>query len=230
VEYWNDGAKRNLKIFSVLSNITPVFDHSILEELAMTRCEKDFIEQVRKILNTRTRRIIEQPSLARAAVLVPLFKKGQDCHIVFTKRSDNVRYHKGEISFPGGVFDEKDLELQRTALREASEEIGLKESDVQIIGVLDDIITVTQFIVTPFVALFPYPYPFELSSIEIAELIEVPLAALLNKDSFSEREIIRGTRKEVVLAYQYESHIIWGATARILRQFLDLISPSGVER
>jgi 8-oxo-dGTP pyrophosphatase MutT (NUDIX family) len=190
----------------------------------MGYCEKDFIEQVRKILNTRDRKMIEQPSLARAAVLVPLFTKGQDCHIVFTKRSDNVRYHKGEISFPGGVFDDKDLELQRTALREASEEIGLKESDVQIIGVLDDIITVTQFIVTPFVGLFPYPYPFELSPIEIAELIEVPLPALLDEDCFSEREIIRGTSKEVVYAYQYENHIIWGATARILRQFLDLIS------
>ncbi len=194
----------------------------------MTRCEKDFIEQVQKILNTRKRRIIEQPPLAHAAILIPLFKKGQDCHIVFTKRSDNVRYHKGEISFPGGVFDEGDLELQRTALREAFEEIGLKESDVQIIGVLDDIITVTQFIVTPFVGLFAYPYPFELSPIEIAELIEVPLSALLDEDCFSEREIIRGTRKEVVFAYQYENHIIWGATARILKQFLDLISTSRI--
>jgi 8-oxo-dGTP pyrophosphatase MutT (NUDIX family) len=196
----------------------------------MGYCEKDFIDQIRKILNTRERRLIEQPSLARAAVLVPLFKKWENCHIVFTKRSDNVRYHKGEISFPGGVFDERDLELQRTALRETFEEIGLKESDVQIIGVLDDIITVTQFIVTPFVGLFSYPYPFELSPIEIAELIEVPLSALLDEDCFSEREIIRGTRKEVVLAYQYENHIIWGATARILKQFLDLISHPSAER
>lgn len=196
----------------------------------MKYCEKDFIDQIRKILNTRERRIAEHSSLARAAVLVPLFEKGQDCHIVFTKRSDNVRYHKGEISFPGGVFDEKDLELQRTALREAFEEIGLRESDVQIIGLLDDIITVTQFIVTPFVGLFPYPYPFELSPIEIAELIEVPLSALLDKDSFSEREIIRGTGKEVVYAYQYENHIIWGATARILKQFLELVSSASAER
>jgi 8-oxo-dGTP pyrophosphatase MutT (NUDIX family) len=190
--------------------------------------EKDFIDQVRKILNTRDRRIIEQPSLARAAVLVPLFKKGQDCHIVFTKRSDNVRYHKGEISFPGGVFDERDLELQRTALREAFEEIGLKESDVQIIGVLDDIVTVTQFIVTPFAGFFPYPYSFKLSPIEIAELIEVPISALLDEDCLTEREVIRETGKEVVYAYQYENHIIWGATARILRQFLDLVSSSRV--
>ena len=189
----------------------------------MNYCEKDFIEVLRNILTTRDRRLIENPPFARAAVLVPLFKKGGDCHIIFTKRTDTVRYHKGEISFPGGVFDEGDLELQRTVLREAFEEIGLKENDVQIIGVLDDIVTITQFIVTPFVGLLPYPYPFKLSSIEIAELIEVPMAALLDEDCFSEREIIRGTGKEVVYAYQYENHIIWGATARILKQFLDLI-------
>ena len=212
------------------NGVVPVLHHFILPVLVMNCCEKDLVDQVRKILNTRDRRIIEQPSLARAAVLVPLFKKGEDCHIVFTKRSDNVRYHKGEISFPGGVFDERDSELERTALRETDEEIGLKENDVQIIGVLDDIITVTQFIVTPFVGLFPYPYPFKLSPVEIAELIEVPLSALLDKDCFSEREIIRGTGKEVVLAYQYQNHIIWGATARILKQFLDLISYPSAER
>ncbi len=194
----------------------------------MRYCEKDYIEELRNILQTRKRVVIENPPFARAAVLVPLFKKEEDCHIIFTKRSDNVRYHKGEISFPGGVFDERDLELERTALRETNEEIGLDENDVQIIGVLDDIITVTQFIVTPFVGLFPYPYSFKLSPIEIAELIEVPLSSLLGEDRFSEREIIRGTGKEVVYAYQYENHTIWGATARILKQFLDLISPSRI--
>jgi 8-oxo-dGTP pyrophosphatase MutT (NUDIX family) len=196
----------------------------------MNDCEKDFVNQIREILSLRKRRVIEHPPFSHAAVLVPLFRKGENCHIVFTKRSDNVRYHKGDISFPGGVFEEKDGELQRTALREAFEEIGLKQDDVQIIGMLDDIITVTQFIVTPFVGLFSYPYPFKLSPIEIAELIEVPLSALLAENCFSEREIIRGTGKEVVLAYQYQNHIIWGATARILRQFLDLVSHPGVER
>lgn len=189
----------------------------------MRSCEKDFLKVLRNILGTRKRRIIEHPPFARAAVLVPLFKKGEGCHIVFTRRSDNVRYHKGEISFPGGVFDERDLELQRTALRETFEEIGLKEHDVQIIGVLDDIITITQFIVTPFIGLFHYPYPFKLSPIEIAELIEIPISALLDEGCFSEREVIRGTGKEVVYAYQYENHLIWGATARILKQFLEMI-------
>jgi 8-oxo-dGTP pyrophosphatase MutT (NUDIX family) len=172
--------------------------------------------------------VIEHAPFSHAAVLVPLFRKGDVCHLLFTKRSDQVKYHKGEISFPGGVVDEADSELERTALREAFEEIGLKEKDVQIIGVLDDIVTITEFIVTPIVGLFPYPYPFKVSEVEIAELIEVPLASLLDEDCFSEREIIRGTRKEVVYAYQYEGHTIWGATARILKQFLELISSQEV--
>jgi len=192
--------------------------------MGMGPCEKDFIDQVRNILSTRERRVIEHPSFAHAAVLVPLFKKGEGCHILFTKRTDQVKYHKGEISFPGGVFDEKDSGLERTALREAFEEIGLKGNDVQIIGVLDDIVTITEFIITPFVGLFSYPYPFKLSPIEIEELIEVPLSFLLDENCFSEREIVRGDRKEIVYSYQYGNHIIWGATARILKQFLDLIT------
>jgi len=187
---------------------------------------KDFIQQIQNLLSSRQRRVIEHPPFSHAAVLVPLFQKEGDCHLLFTKRSEEVKYHKGEISFPGGVVDEEDRELIHTALREAHEEIGLKESDVQIIGVLDDIVTITEFIVTPIVGLFPYPYPFKVSEVEIAELIEVPIASLLNEDSFSEREIFRGDQKEIVYAYQYGKHIIWGATARILNQFLDLITLS----
>jgi 8-oxo-dGTP pyrophosphatase MutT (NUDIX family) len=123
------------------------------------------------------------------------------------------------------MFDEEDVDLRRTALREAFEEIGLKEDTVHILGVLDDIVTITEFIVTPFVGVFPYPYPFELSPIEISELIEVPFASLLDPDRFGEKEIIQIGQKRMVQAYQYKHHNIWGATARILRQFLDLITP-----
>ncbi len=192
----------------------------------MKYCEKDFIDQIGKMLSSRKRRVIEHPPFSHAAVLVPLFQKEGDCHLLFTKRSEEVKYHKGEISFPGGMVDEEDKELINTALREADEEIGLKEIDVQVIGVLDDIVTITEFIVTPIVGFFPYPYPFKVSEAEIAELIEVPLASLINENNFSEREIFRGGQGEIVFAYQYGKHIIWGATARILNQFLDLITSS----
>ncbi len=176
------------------------------------------------ILNRRERKVIEHPSFPRAAVLLPLYEKDGGCHLLFTKRTYQVKHHKGEISFPGGMFDKEDADLERTALREASEEIGLEERDAQILGALDDIVTVTEFIVTPFVGVVPYPYPFKLSPVEIAELIEVPLATLLDPSCFGEKEIIQNDRKRMVEAYQYKDHNIWGATARILKQFLDLIS------
>jgi 8-oxo-dGTP pyrophosphatase MutT (NUDIX family) len=184
---------------------------------------EDFIEHIKKILSRRERRIIKNTSFSHAAVLVPIFKKNKDCHILFTKRTEQVKHHKGEISFPGGMADKEDYDLKRTALREAFEEVGLKQEDVEILGALDDIVTVTEFIVTPYVGIFPYPYPFKLSSVEIEELIEVPISHLLKKECFSEREIERMGRKELVYSYQYKNHIIWGATARILKQFLDLI-------
>jgi 8-oxo-dGTP pyrophosphatase MutT (NUDIX family) len=190
--------------------------------------KKDFIDRIRNILGNRERKVIEHLPFAHAAVLVPLFKKGKDCHFLFTKRTNTVRYHKGEISFPGGVFDEGDSELEQTAVREAFEEIGLQQDDVQILGVLDDIVTITEFIVTPFVGLFPYPYPFKVSPIEIAELIEVPLSSLLDEKCFGEREIMQGEKRRIVYTYQYGKHTIWGATALILKQFLDLISSSQV--
>jgi len=190
----------------------------------MKVCGSYFVDEIRDILKQRERKVIEHPAFPRAAVLVPLFDKEGSCHLLFTRRTDQVKYHKGEISFPGGMFDEEDGDLKKTALREAFEEIGLNEDDIQILGALDDIVTVTEFIVTPFVGIFPYPYTFKLSPIECAELIEVPLASLLDTDCYGEKEIIQHDQKRIVETYQYRHHNIWGATARILKQFLDLIS------
>jgi 8-oxo-dGTP pyrophosphatase MutT (NUDIX family) len=190
----------------------------------MNVCGKYFGDEIRKILHGRERKVVDHLPFPHAAVLLPLFEKEGECCILFTKRTHLVKHHKGEISFPGGMFDKEDTDLERTALREASEEIGLGERDAQILGALDDIVTVTEFIVTPFVGVVPYPYPFKLSPVEIAELIEVPLATLLDPNCFGEKEIIQNERKRMVEAYQYNDHNIWGATARILKQFLDLIS------
>jgi len=190
----------------------------------MRGCAEDFLRKIRHTLSGRERKTIDHLALSRAAVLVPLFEKKEECHLLFTKRTERVKYHKGQISFPGGMVDKEDRDLEMTARRESYEEIGLKEDDLEILGALDDIVTVTQFIVTPFVGYFPYPYSYQVSDIEIAELIEVPLSHLLAPGCFAEREISQGDHQDVVSCYQYGEHIIWGATARILKQFLDLLS------
>jgi 8-oxo-dGTP pyrophosphatase MutT (NUDIX family) len=162
----------------------------------------------------------------RAAVLVPLFEKDKTCHLLLTRRTEQVKHHKGQISFPGGMADPGDRDLIQTALREAREEIGLEEIDVQVLGPLDDIVTITDFVVTPIVGLCPYPYAFQLSPVETAELIEVPLAHLLRPDCYGVKEIVDNGRKRIVESYQYLHYDIWGATARILKQFLELITLS----
>ena len=193
----------------------------------MRSCEKYFIDAIKQILSARERMGIEQDPFPHAAVLVPLFKKDGDCHLLFTKRSDQVKHHKGEISFPGGAFDSEDGDLKTTALREAFEEIGLEKKDVHILGMLDDIVTTSEFIVTPFVGLIPYPYPFRVSSIEIAELIEAPLSSLEDPLCSGDREIMKDGLKRISFTYQYGTYLIWGATARILKQFLELVSSPG---
>jgi hypothetical protein len=100
----------------------------------MDHCEQEWIDWIRNILASRQRKVIEHHPFAHAAVLVPIFKKGEDCDILFTKRTDRVKYHKGQISFPGGGVHEEDSDLEETALREAYEEIGLKRKDVEILG------------------------------------------------------------------------------------------------
>jgi 8-oxo-dGTP pyrophosphatase MutT (NUDIX family) len=201
-------------------------------EAKMEPCGKNFIRELEDIFSRRERMPIEDPAYVRAAVIVPLFNKDGNCYLLFTRRTQEVKHHKGQISFPGGAFDKEDGDLRRTALRETCEEIGLREEDVRIIGILDDIVTTTNFVVTPFVGYFRYPYPFRLSRREIDELIEVPLSVLLDPASFSEREIDDGDLKRLVYNYQCGPHAIWGATALILKQFLGLISsfysPCGV--
>lgn len=138
-----------------------------------------------------------------------------------------MKDHKGEISFPGGVVESGDPALLDTALRECNEEIGLAPADVTVLGQLDDIETAsTGYLISPFVGLIPYPYAFQVNADEIEALIIVPLEALL-KPSTSRRHTGSGEDPQIPAPiFRYEDHIIWGATARILLQLVDLIAHS----
>ena len=182
-------------------------------------------KEIKKTLASRTKKYLPDHRLRRAAVLIPLFKKTGEYHILFTKRTEKVAHHKGQISFPGGQQDKKDPDLLTTALRETEEEMGIAPRDVQILGELDDFCTAsTDFCISPFVGLIPYPYPFRVNPHEIAEVIEAPLRVLRQENQMRQEIFLRDGEPFPVYFYEYQDYTIWGATARILKEFLDLLS------
>jgi 8-oxo-dGTP pyrophosphatase MutT (NUDIX family) len=183
------------------------------------------IQEIKTVLTNRFRnRLLMTADVTRAAVLVPVFRKNGSYHVLFTRRSETVRHHKGDISFPGGAHDDRDADLQFTALREAFEEIGLQPEDVEILGTLDDVITMSNYLVTPFVARIPYPYPFVPSTDEIAEIIELPLGCFLRQDTLTEDMRTYEEKERRVFVYNFGRYVIWGATAKIMRQFMELLA------
>jgi len=139
-----------------------------------------------------------------------------------------VKEHKGQISFPGGACQEGDRTLLDTALRESAEEIGLAPGEVKILGELDDTLTETSnYIISPFVGLIPWPYQLKVDGWETEEIIEVPISALMDKDSLRQETKIIGGQQVTSYFYHYRGRIIWGATAKILHQFLDIFAIEG---
>ncbi len=186
---------------------------------------REMMEQLGQALSRRQKQHIIDTSRVAAAVLVPIYYKQGEYYILFTKRTEKVKEHKGEISFPGGAYQEEDRTLLDTALRECAEEISLPADEVRVLGELDDIASRTSnYIISPFVALIPWPHRLKVDGEEAEEIIEVPIQALLDEDCMrQETEIVNG--KEVPLYfYHYKGKVIWGATARILNQFLDIFA------
>ena len=182
----------------------------------------NWMEDVRRRLAVRPRRDPEKGNARRAAVLVPLFVRERMLWIVFTRRTETVEHHRGQISFPGGVEEPIDDDLSATALRETYEELGILPEDVRLLGTLSPIVTVTDFYVAPFVAAIPQPYVFSPAETEIAEVVEAPVAAL--SDPAVKETKFLPDRDEPVLFYRYGRHVIWGATARILAELLEALA------
>lgn len=169
---------------------------------------------------------IKCSDLIPSAVLLPVFQANDRYHVLFIKRSQTVAHHKGEISFPGGVVDPEDPSWLHTALRECNEEIGVAPEDVQVLGRLDDMETVsTGFVIAPFVGLIPYPYDFRINADEITMLVIVPLETLVAVNPEGDPTADPEENRRPAPVFSIEGHVIWGATARILVQFLDVIRP-----
>jgi 8-oxo-dGTP pyrophosphatase MutT (NUDIX family) len=180
-------------------------------------------ETIRRVLSARKKVAVQDQSLMPAAVLLLLYPKDGEYCILLQKRTDGVEHHKGEISLPGGSRDLDDRDFLDTALREVHEEMGIRPEAVTVLGDLDDVVTRSQFGIRVFVGTIPYPYPFKPSPVEIAEVLEVPVAELLS--SANRREEVRWVDGRVSKAYSYayKEHLIFGATAQIITQFLELL-------
>ena len=181
--------------------------------------------RLQSILSQRVPVIVPpDPTRRQAAVLLPLFKNATDYHLVFTKRTETVRHHKGQVSFPGGSFEPADGDLLTTALRESYEEVGIEPEHVSILGRLDDLATFsTSFTISPFVGLIPYPYPFRPNPIEVAIVFDASLSILA--DPTVGRRYIRARDDGATIEdyeFHVDGHVIWGATARLIHHFLEV--------
>jgi 8-oxo-dGTP pyrophosphatase MutT (NUDIX family) len=165
---------------------------------------------------------IEVPAGANlkcAAVLLPLLWHEQGWHLLYTRRTNRVESHKGQVSFPGGACDEREQTPDSTALREAQEELGIRPQDVRVLGRLANLLTISSYRVTPVVGVIPWPYVFHVESAEVARVFTVPLQWLANPSNRWEMRI-PGTKRRVYFFHPYDSELIWGATARITVDFL----------
>jgi 8-oxo-dGTP pyrophosphatase MutT (NUDIX family) len=181
------------------------------------------VARTRARLPGRARRVVAPGPLVRAAVLVPIVDHGE-AFLVFAQRSERVGQHAGQISFPGGRIDAADPDDLHAALREAEEEVGLPPSAVEPLGMLDDTETfATQYVITPWVGVVRAPVAWQPDGHEIEKVIEVPVAALLAEGCFRVEQWERSGITRDVYFYEYQGTTIWGATARILKQYLDLV-------
>lgn len=182
------------------------------------------VSLTRARLAARRRRVVPRGPLVQAAVLVPLIDRGGP-RVVFAKRTERVGTHKGQISFPGGTLDAADPSLLDAALRESEEEVGLPRRAVEPLGALDDTETVaTRFVITPWVGVVREPVVWRPDGEEIEKVIEVPFAALVDPANTRVERWERGGVVRDMYFYDYGGETIWGATARIVKDYLDLVT------
>jgi 8-oxo-dGTP pyrophosphatase MutT (NUDIX family) len=158
-----------------------------------------------------------------AAVLVPLLRQDGDWHLLYTRRTDIVESHKGQVSFPGGACDDGETTPEQTALREAEEELGLDPSQVRVLGRLNPMLTITSFRVTPVVGVIPWPTVFRPEQAEVARVFTMPLTWLAERSNRWEFNML-GRDHSVIVYHPFDGEILWGATARMTVDFLDILT------
>lgn len=164
------------------------------------------------------------PALRPAAVLVPLIERPEHLSVLLTLRSAGLRHHAGQVSFPGGGMESRDIDITATALREAHEEVGICPEEVDVAGYLSPTPTVTGFAVTPVVGFVEPSFVLRIDPEEVESTFEVPLAFLMDRgnEEHSERHF-EGMTVPVV-TFRFGGHTIWGATAGILVRLREILT------
>ena len=188
----------------------PSFDDAALQRLRERVARRPAIE-------------IAAPQFKRACVLIPLVRNHSGgWSILFTRRSENLAAHSGQIAFPGGGVEPGEL-LEAAAIREAREEVGIPPERVELIGRLDDVVTNSGFLVAPFVGVIHERIDYVLQASEVVEVFEVPIEALLDLRNPEVRYVPFRGRRFPAYFYRYEAYEIWGLTGRMLKALLDLV-------
>lgn len=204
--------------------------NQLKNQIPMTSCDlsKISLEFIQSRINNngikRYKPVLKD--LIPAAVLLPLFQVNDEWHMLFTRRSEMVEDHKGQVAFPGGAQEELDKDLVETALREAQEEIGLHPDNVSIIGKMKSMPTVSRYLLTPIVGYIKrWPIRLELSNHEVASVFSIPVEWLANKTNYLTKPYFSPNgKKHAVYYYQpYKGEVVWGITAKITRDFLEMI-------
>lgn len=181
-----------------------------------TLTEATLRESLRSALTARARSVVpaSQGAGAESATLACLFERDGDTHVWLLKRPETMRRHSGQVAFPGGKRDPSDATLLFTALREANEELGLHEHHVDVLGSLDDVVTFTGFVITPYVAWLRGPFEPEPNPEEVARVFSAPLRTFATR--------AKGVFPKV--GWHVEGELVWGATAAVLRNLITVVA------
>ena len=193
-----------------------------LTEDQISQCLEDAIKDDPSSDGFSEIELTEETRLKCAAVLIPLVRYDEEWHLLFTRRTDTVESHKGQVSFPGGGCDEGETTAEQTALREADEEIGLNPNDVRVLGRLSNLITITYFRVTPVIGVVKWPTVFKVGEHEVARIFTIPLLWLANPSNRWQFEM-PGRVRSLIAYHPYDGELLWGATARLTVDFLNVL-------
>jgi 8-oxo-dGTP pyrophosphatase MutT (NUDIX family) len=184
------------------------------------------VQALARALDGREPRRLEEPRARPAAVLMPLREGPAGVEVVLTKRTSHLPHHAGQVSFPGGASDPEDGGPEETALRETCEEIGVCREAARVVARLDQVVTVTNFLVTPFLGVLDGRAELAPSPHEVERLLRVPLAKVLDREQWRPTEVRWQGMAFHHEALSHDGEVVWGATARIILALVERLGPA----